>query len=338
MSTLPAPIYTVYQFTNELDGLSRPEGNLRNKRYQVHKFTRKGWPVDDREVVFDTGIVQEHYASSVAYQTAKDEAARLNQASFADNIHGRRFTRYETDSYLSVSETEMRRHQGIDHTPDSRLRITPDVETIYIDRDRILWSDGRITKKSSYIFPSGGAITPDAFCLIRYALETSGWRSSGAWKTLLRVEYFTRETVKDYTDNAVGIGYRETNEYKIERLTTDTARILYLVSVEGGGLGEDGDSWESYWLFDSESEAQAQYRSETLAILREMIISAARKIENWLFDEVAAAWPTLAQFAQSQFQVKLPLQSEFRDALADPDEPRDEHGWAMYLQGFAKGL
>ena len=338
MSNLPAPIYTVHQFTTELYDLPRPEGNLHNKRYQVHKFTRKGWPQDDKEIVFDTGLVQEHYASSVAYQTAREEADHLNQASFAAYIRGQRFTRYETDSYLSVSEPEMRRHQEIDHTPDSRLRITEDVEIIYVSGDRILWSDGRITKKCCYDFPNGGAITPDAFRLIRYALETNGWRSSGAWKTLLGVEYFIRETVREYTDNAVSLGYRETNEYKMERLTTDTGRILYLVSMEGGGMGEDGDSWESYWLFDSEYEAQAQYRAETLTILREMLSSAARKIEGWLFDEVAAAWPTLAQFAQEQFQVKLPLQAEFRDALADPDEPRDYHGWAMYLQGFAGAL
>lgn len=338
MSNLPAPIYTVHQFTTELNDLPQPDGNLRNKRYQVHKFTRKGWPQDDREIVFDTGLVQEHYASNVASQTARDEADRLNQESFDANIRGRRFTRYETDSYLSVTEAEMRRHQEIDHTPDNRLRITPDVEIIHIQGDRILWEDGRITTKCGYDFPNGSIITPDAFRLIRYALETNGWRSSGAWKTLLNVGFFVRETVREYTDRAQSIGYSETNEYKIERLTTDMGRILYLVSVEGGGLGEDGDSWENYWLFDYESEAKAQYRAETLTIMREMLIGAARKIEGRLFDEVAAAWPTLAQFAQEQFQVKLPLQSEFRDALADPDEPRDYHGWAMYLQGFAKAL
>lgn len=338
MSNLPAPIYTVHQFATELNDLPRPEGNLRNKRYQVHKFTKKGWPRDDREIVFDTGLVREHYASNVAYRTAKDEADRLNQASFDANIRGQRFTRYETDSYMSVTEAEMHRHQEIDHTPDSRLRITADVEIIHIKGDRILWSDGRITKKCGYDFPNGSAITQDAFRLTRYALETDGWRSSGAWKTLLSVEYFICETVREYTDNAVGLGYRETNEYKMERLTTDTGRILYLVSMEGGGLGEDGDSWENYWLFDTEYEAGARYRAETLTILREMLSSAARKIEGWLFDEVAAAWPTLAAFAQAQFQVKLPLQTEFRDALADSDEPRDYHGWAMYLQGFAKAL
>lgn len=55
--------------------------------------------------------------------------------------------------------------------------------------------------------------------------------------------------------------------------------------------------------------------------------------------EVVNGWPTLVGWSQSVFGIDLPLQHEFAAVAADPyGFDRDEHGWAMYLKGFADAL
>lgn len=332
---LLAPIYRTNQITCDNTDAA---ADFINRRYQVLKRTTSGYNPDDYEIIWDSGVVPEHRMSNDTYKHAQRLTEDLNAASFRDHISGRDFTRYQTNWYVSVDEADARRQADIDKTPADKVKITPGVKILYHAGASTLWSDGCLTKSTGLDIPPGGDITPAAFRLIRFALE-SGWRKDNRWRLLLDVQSYASETLAEYTDRTQGLGFRSTSEYKLERLTTDTHRALWLVSEQGGSLGEDGDAWENYSLFDNEHEARAEYRRQLRGIVVEVVRQAARYIRGGNVLAVIQGWPAMAEWAEKTFDVVLPLQIEFQTVAQDPySENIDEHGWAMYLEGFANAI
>lgn len=336
MSTpLLAPIYRTNQITCDNTDAA---ADFINRRYQVLKRATRGYNPDDYEIIWDSGVVPEHRMSNDTYKHAQRLAEDLNAASFQSHISGRDFTRYQTNWYVSVDEADARRQADIDKTPADKVKITPGVKILYHAGVSTLWSDGRLTKSTGLDIPPGGDITRAAWQLVRYALE-AGWRKTGEWTSLLEVQSYEIETVEEYTDRTRGMGFSGTSEYKLQRLTTDAGRVLWLVSEEGGCLGEDGDAWENYELYQNEHEARIGYRRQLRGILIETLHQTARYLSQGLVLEVVQGWSSLIDWSQRVFDIELPLQHEFAAVAADPYEfDRDEHGWAMYLKGFADAL
>ena len=120
---LLAPIYSIDNI--DCRDLPQPGGDLRNRRCQVTKKALRHFNADDREVVWDSGVVVEHWASTATEEEAQRIKGDLNAASFREHISGREFTRYLTRWYVSVEEAEAQRLAAIDHTPAEEIKITP---------------------------------------------------------------------------------------------------------------------------------------------------------------------------------------------------------------------
>lgn len=367
MSTLIAPSYHVENH-NDYSARRNPNGPIPGQQHYIITKRTTYEPPFEEEIVFDSGITP-WAADSATYALCKREAVRLNQAAFDEFIRGRKFTRYSGDrgitEVVEVDELEARRLMDI-RQPGAPLTVTPDVEILRImdtEFGNVLWSDGKVTKRPLW-WPSGGSISREAALLISHALAQKSWRTSGAWRKLLDVQAFSRETVQQYKDRYEGIGFHGSDEYTLDRFVTYTGLVLYEVAQCGGALGEDGDAWEYYYLYENEFEARAEYRKMILTVLADMLTTAARRIEESSWYHVAEAWPLEAAYVKEHFGIELPLQAEFAEALkqyqtydtqfegrdifelmrAEADETLieslmlDEHGWAMYLKGFAKAL
>lgn len=353
MSTLIAPSHHV---ANLNEHSSRNPNPLPGAQHYVVTRRITNRLAEDKQVVFDAGVTYLAYPENVMVRAqCEQEAQRLNQESFDQFIRGRKFTRYTGSSgvaeVVEIDEQEARRLMDISH-PGDPLTVTPDVGILYISNvefGRVLWSDGKITKKPAWWPSDCGSISQAAALLASDALRgRKAWRANDAWHKLLPIARVERETLRQFDDNYRGIGFRGNDEWKLDRITTDIGLTLYEVSQVGGSLGEDGDAWEHYYIYETEHEAQAAFRQEILSVLGDLLATAARFIESGSFVYVAEAWPMMAEYAKQHFDVTLPLQPEFADALAqyqaanasDWDEPPeiDPHGWAMYLKGFAKAL
>lgn len=366
MSKLIAPVYS---FSDLLVGHHDPELPLPAQHYAVLKRTeRLQWPEPPLEIIHDAGITHfTGYDNPVAVE-CNALVARLNQESFDAHIRGRRFTRYQTRSYVTVDPAEAERLAGIDHTPADQVHSTPDLEVLHVSASgAILWSDGRVTRGTGAHLPAGGSITRKAAILISHALSRPEWRTDDAWRRLLHIQDYDKELLASFTDRYAGLGISGGDEYRLERLTTTDGQTYFEISQEGGAMAEDGDSWEYYYVYDNEFNARTRYQREIRQVLVQVLAKAAQRIESGGWYGVAEAWPATCTWAQERFGVKLPLQEEFAAALryvesadvpvlslstgpcldpggwpaTDPDDefavppPLDEHGWAMYLKGFA---
>ena len=364
MSTLIAPVFSVHDLNTFARENRLPPGK---QHYAITKRTSDRQYLTEEEIVHDAGVTELRWPESSKLQAALQvQADALNQESFDEHVRGRKFTRYWTNSYITTDQVEAERLADLDHTPSDKMRVHSDLEILYSNGSFILWSDGRTSGTIGLRLPAGGSVSPAAATLIRHTRLQKAWRTDDAWRKLASVQSLARETVAQLKDSWRGIGAHGSDEYTLDRLTTDTGLELYELSQVGGAMGEDGDTWEYYYLYDNEYEARTEYRKETMTVLAEVINQAARYIEQDMWGSVARAWPLEAAHAKEHFDIELPLQAEMAEALqqqeaydvqfADLDDvietweaqSRDDlavqrpevdaHGWAMYLKGFAKAL
>ena len=147
------------------------------------------------------------------------------------------------------------------------IQYEPDVRLIYANKPSRetgsqfnLWSDGRATGMKFYhpenAYHGEIELAPAAARLISVAIGRRYWRDDNRWRPLMMVASYESEVVQHAERGRPG----DYGEKRLERIHTDTGLTLWKTSLEGGHLGEDGETWEDYDLFDQEAEARRQYK------------------------------------------------------------------------------
>ncbi|MBI3654029.1 MAG: hypothetical protein HY231_23610 [Acidobacteria bacterium] len=121
-----------------------------------------------------------------------------------------------------------------------------------------LWSDGRATTGSCYGGEGVSQLSAVAAELIGVAIRQSFWQQDGRWKNLLGVEQVEAKELDKSKDGGRGSG----EERVLERLTLRGGEVstLYRATVNWWCMGEDGDAGTDITLFETESEARAEFQ------------------------------------------------------------------------------
>jgi len=163
--------------------------DLAHHHHVVLEITNPYYLKNDGEVVYhDYGVIDKgDRENDRAHAAAGQKLAReMNHRSFDESIKGRRFTRYVTKWYVSISEDEAHRQAEIDKTPVEQIGITPDVEILHTTGNFTFWSDGKITAHVSNI-PYGGCLTPDAVRIIDDVRGSDGGYVEGGLLLLTKI-------------------------------------------------------------------------------------------------------------------------------------------------------
>lgn len=199
------------------------------------------------------------YTDLDAIVQARQHAASLNAAEWKRIQNAGPLTRYLVKGwpgFVTIDSDEAVRLC-------SRLRIAIEsIETtagVYLldNTDGAIWSDGRITGKVHCV-PALG-LSKDIRRLVRAALRNrSEW--DNYWQELLSVADAELTLIGSDDKRTAGLGWHSTNEVALYRVTSSNYPTIWLVTMAGGALGEDGDAWEDELLFANEIEARRQYQ------------------------------------------------------------------------------
>lgn len=214
-----------------------------------------GRGIGETTVVEEYGKFARHHSIewSPQHKQAEQRATELNQASFAEHIAGRKFTRYITFSYVSLDLDECKRHATLDHTHPDKIRITPNVGILHYAGTWMLWDDGKITTGIGISLPHAGILTPAARGLISTVrgADGGGVNLPGGILALTKID-----TVLEETAVTVGASRGHYAAERIERL-----RVRWLDGTESDLYAVTAGYFEGYRydLFATLEAAQAEF-------------------------------------------------------------------------------
>ena len=174
--------------------------------------------------------------------------------------------RFSTKQRVTDNEWGMLHMARVWHFPPSDITYEPEPRLVWSNRQSGisgrpvgLWTDGKLTTQEFYHrdhnYSGEISLTKAAAKLISIAVRQKYWRQHDRWKGLMLVASYETEVLKDTSRGGPG----NYDEKRLEQLTTDTERVLYMVCEEGGYLGEDGDTWDHYALYEDLAAAEAAY-------------------------------------------------------------------------------
>lgn len=182
MSKSVAPIYTFNNLCTLTPSPEKPGGY----HYVVQLKTEgplREWPIVEdygieyRQAEPDSGrwTAESIQRANTVASLAREQAEKLNVASFAAHIKGNRFTRHVIGHhYVTVHADEVERLASIFKTPTEQIKITPDLEILHVSDEFTFWSDGKITKSPLGELPPGGSLSDSAVNLIKAVRGADG--------------------------------------------------------------------------------------------------------------------------------------------------------------------
>lgn len=198
------------------------------------------------------------FAIKTLHSTASDEQAIS---------HGRA-GRFSTREHVCDTEWSMLHMARVWHFPPNAITYEPELRLVWSNRQTSiggrpvsLWTDGKVVTQQEFYHPDKNhcgeiTLTQAASKLISVAVRRRAWRQDNRWKPLMLVASYETETLR----NADRGGPGNYDEKRLEQLTTDTGLILYMVSEQGGYLGEDGETWDHYELHEDRATAEKDYQ------------------------------------------------------------------------------
>jgi len=198
------------------------------------------------------------FAIKTLHSTVSDEQAIS---------HGRA-GRFSTREHVCDTEWSMLHMARVWHFPPNAITYEPEPRLVWSNRQTSiggrpvsLWTDGKVVTQQEFYHPDRvycGQIelSPAAAKLISIALRRKFWHAEDRWKSLLMVAGYETLVLKKASRGRPG----DCNEKRLEQLTLDTGDTVFMTAEEGGYLGEDGDAWEYYYLYEDRATAEKDYQ------------------------------------------------------------------------------
>ena len=214
-------------------------------------------------IVVAAGETVAAFSGAGAESQAREEAASRNAAEW-QHIQGRSpLTRYVGKGgmgFVTIDQAEAQRLCDRLGGAFDDVEVTPGLTLLdngsHEGEQKAIWSDGRLTRPVHNV-PALG-LAGDVRRLVRAALgHRSEWGDH--WQELLTVASVAFEQVAANTDRRHGLGWHSANDVTLYRVTLSNYPTVWLVTMAGGALSEDGDAWSDELLFADETDARRQY-------------------------------------------------------------------------------